>query len=84
MKMTSWPVVLPVETVCRRQITTNIKQIRSVPLFAAFSRYGIEQVEIRGEALINKENFRNTISNWRNNNSRPLPIPVMRRLVHSG
>jgi DNA ligase (NAD+) len=39
------------------EITTNIKQIRSVPLSAAFSRYGIEQVEIRGEALINKENF---------------------------
>jgi DNA ligase (NAD+) len=40
------------------EITTNIKQIRSVPLSAAFSRYGIEQVEIRGEAMINKENFR--------------------------
>ena len=40
------------------EITTNIKQIRSVPLSAAFSRYGIEQVEIRGEALINKENFK--------------------------
>jgi DNA ligase (NAD+) len=40
------------------EITTNIKQIRSVPLSAAFSRYGIEQVEIRGEAMINKDNFR--------------------------
>jgi DNA ligase (NAD+) len=40
------------------EITPNIKQIRSVPLSAAFSRYGIEQVEIRGEAMINKENFR--------------------------
>ncbi len=40
------------------EITTNIKQIRSVPLSAAFSKYGIEQVEIRGEALINKENFK--------------------------
>jgi DNA ligase (NAD+) len=40
------------------EITTNIKQIRSVPLSAAFSHYGIEQVEIRGEALINKENFK--------------------------
>jgi DNA ligase (NAD+) len=40
------------------EITTNIKQIRSVPLSAAFSRYGIEQVEIRGEAMINKENFK--------------------------
>src|ERR1700676_3418035 len=40
------------------EITTNIKQIRSVPLSAAFSRYGIDQVEIRGEAMINKDNFK--------------------------
>src|SRR5665213_389763 len=39
-------------------ITGNIKQIRSVPLSAAFSGYGIEQVEIRGEVLMNKENFK--------------------------
>ncbi len=39
-------------------ITINIKQIRSVPLSAAFSDYGIEQVEIRGEVLMNKENFK--------------------------
>jgi DNA ligase (NAD+) len=40
------------------EVTTNIKQIRSVPLSAAFSRYGLEQVEIRGEVLMNKENFK--------------------------
>lgn len=40
------------------EITTNIKQIRSLPLSARFSDYGIEQIEIRGEVLINKENFR--------------------------
>jgi DNA ligase (NAD+) len=40
------------------EITTNIRQIRSVPLSAAFSRYGIDQVEIRGEVLMNKENFK--------------------------
>lgn len=40
------------------EITTNVKQIRSLPLSAAFSKYGIEQVEIRGEVLINKEHFR--------------------------
>jgi DNA ligase (NAD+) len=40
------------------EVTTNIRQIRSVPLSAAFSKYGIEQVEIRGEVLINKENFK--------------------------
>lgn len=39
-------------------ITPNIKQIRSVPLSAKFSEYGIEQVEIRGEVLMNKTNFK--------------------------
>ena len=38
-------------------ITTNLKQIRSVPLQADFSKYGIEQIEIRGEVLMNKKNF---------------------------
>ncbi|MBS1732366.1 MAG: NAD-dependent DNA ligase LigA [Bacteroidetes bacterium] len=39
-------------------ITPNIKLIRSVPLSAAFSRYGIRQIEIRGEVLMNKYNFK--------------------------
>lgn len=39
-------------------ITPNIQQIRSVPLSAKFSEYGIEQVEIRGEVLMNKNNFK--------------------------
>lgn len=38
-------------------ITTNIKQIRSIPLSAKFSTYGIQQIEVRGEVLINKKNF---------------------------
>ena len=38
-------------------ITPNIKQIKSVPLSAAFSNYGIQQIEIRGEVLLNKNNF---------------------------
>jgi len=38
-------------------ITPNIKQIRSVPLSASFSTYGIQQVELRGEVLLNKHNF---------------------------
>jgi DNA ligase (NAD+) len=41
------------------EITTNIKQIRSIPLSAKFSEYGLQQVEIRGEVLINKSNFAN-------------------------
>ncbi len=40
------------------EITLNIKQIRSVPLSAKFSKYGIEQIEIRGEVLMNKKNFK--------------------------
>ncbi|KAA9042086.1 NAD-dependent DNA ligase LigA [Ginsengibacter hankyongi] len=39
-------------------ITVNIKQIGSVPLSAKFSDYGIELIEIRGEVLMTKENFR--------------------------
>jgi DNA ligase (NAD+) len=39
------------------EITTNIKQIRSLPLSAKFSDYGLQLAEIRGEVLINKDNF---------------------------
>lgn len=40
------------------EITNNIRQIRTIPLSAAFSKYGLQQVEIRGEVLINKANFK--------------------------
>lgn len=40
------------------EITINTKKIKSVPLSATFSTYEIEQVEIRGEVLINKNNFK--------------------------
>ena len=40
------------------EVTANVKQIRSIPLSAKFSYYGIQQAEIRGEVLINKDNFR--------------------------
>lgn len=39
-------------------ITTNIKQIRSVPLSAKFSDYNIQQIEIRGEVLMSKKAFK--------------------------
>jgi DNA ligase (NAD+) len=32
--------------------------LRSIPISAKFSSYGIGKIEIRGEALINKESFR--------------------------
>lgn len=40
------------------EITNNIKTLRSVPLKAKFSKYGVNKIEIRGEALINKESFK--------------------------
>ena len=40
------------------EVTINIRQIRSIPLSARFSKYGIQQIEIRGEILINKNNFK--------------------------
>ncbi|MBN9484735.1 MAG: DNA ligase (NAD(+)) LigA [Bacteroidetes bacterium 43-93] len=39
------------------EVTINIKQIRSIPLSAAFEKSGIAQVEIRGEVVIHKEVF---------------------------
>lgn len=39
------------------EVTNNIRQIHSVPITAPFAAYGIQQAEIRGEVLINKENF---------------------------
>ncbi len=38
-------------------VTINIKQIRSIPLAAAFEKAGLDQVEIRGEVVIHKEVF---------------------------
>jgi DNA ligase (NAD+) len=40
------------------EITTNIKQIKSIPLSAKFSNYGLDTIEVRGEVLINKTNFK--------------------------
>lgn len=40
------------------EITSNIKQIKSIPLSAKFSNYNLQQVELRGEVLINKNNFK--------------------------
>ena len=56
-------------------ITTNIKQIGSVPLSANFSRYGIEKIEIRGEVLMTKENFRKYNITLAEEGSSPLANP---------
>ena len=39
------------------EITINIRQIKSIPLSAAFLKYGVQQVEIRGECVIHKDVF---------------------------
>jgi len=40
------------------EITTNIKQIHSIPLSAKFSDYNIQLAEIRGEVLMSKKSFK--------------------------
>ena len=39
-------------------ITINSKQIKSIPLSATFSEFGVQQIEIRGEVLMTKNNFK--------------------------
>jgi DNA ligase (NAD+) len=39
------------------EITNNIRMMRTVPLKANFSQYGIAKAELRGEALIRKDVF---------------------------
>lgn len=39
------------------EITANIRTLRSIPLQAGFSRYGIAKAELRGEAIIRKDVF---------------------------
>ena len=40
------------------EITNNARVIRSIPLKAEFEKYGIHQVELRGEVLIRKSRFK--------------------------
>jgi DNA ligase (NAD+) len=56
-------------------ITTNIKQIRSVPLSAKISEYGLQQVEIRGEVLLTKDNFKKYNDKLIEQNLAPLANP---------
>ncbi len=39
-------------------ITPNLRTIKSIPLVANFSKYGIHKIEIRGEVLIRKDVFK--------------------------
>jgi DNA ligase (NAD+) len=57
------------------EITTNIRQIRSVPLSAKFSDYGIQQIEIRGEVLLTKKHFKAFNEKLAEQNLPPLANP---------
>ncbi|MBM3444882.1 MAG: NAD-dependent DNA ligase LigA [Bacteroidetes bacterium] len=57
------------------EITLNLKQIKSLPLTAPFSAYGIKQAEIRGEVLMNKHNFIRFNEQMAEHNLPPLANP---------
>ena len=57
------------------EITTSLKQIHSLPLSAEFSTLGIRQIEIRGEVLMNKENFKRYNEQLAEQNLPPLANP---------
>jgi DNA ligase (NAD+) len=56
-------------------ITPNIRQVKTVPLSAAFSTYGIEMIEIRGEVLMNKNSFKKYNDQLLEQNLAPLANP---------
>jgi DNA ligase (NAD+) len=56
-------------------ITINIRQIGSIPLSAKFSSYGIQKIEIRGEVLLNKENFKKFNQSLADEGLSPLANP---------
>ncbi|HNF71784.1 MAG TPA: NAD-dependent DNA ligase LigA, partial [Chitinophagaceae bacterium] len=79
-------------------ITTNIKQIRSIPLQTALGQWGIRQLEIRGEVMLTKKAFKqyneklqaeglSALANPRNAASGSLrlkdPKEVARRSLHA-
>lgn len=57
------------------EITVNIRQIRSIPLTASFSAYGLQQIELRGEVLINKNTFKKLNEQRTGENLPPLANP---------
>ncbi len=57
------------------EITQNSKQIRSIPLSAAFSKYGISQIEARGEVLMSKKSFKKYNDDLAEQNLPPLANP---------
>lgn len=57
------------------EITTNIRQIGSVPLSAKFSQFGIRLIEIRGEVLMNKNIFKKQNEQLATQNLAPFANP---------
>lgn len=57
------------------EITNNIKQIRSIPLSASFSDFGITQIEIRGEVIMSKASFEQYNRLLTSRNLSPLANP---------
>jgi DNA ligase (NAD+) len=53
------------------EITNNIRAMKTVPLTANFSKYGIVKAELRGEALIRKDIFEK-VNKLRESNGQPL------------
>lgn len=56
-------------------VTTNMKQLRSLPLSAKFSDYGISKIEIRGEVLMTKGSFKKYNDMLAEQNLPPLANP---------
>jgi DNA ligase (NAD+) len=56
-------------------VTINIRQIYSLPLSAPFSDYGIQQIEIRGEVMMSKKNFKKYNERLAEQNLPPLANP---------
>jgi DNA ligase (NAD+) len=52
-------------------ITNNAKAIKAIPLSAPFSQHGIHTCELRGEAIIRKDNF-HKINHQRQEDGQPL------------
>jgi DNA ligase (NAD+) len=57
------------------EVTVNLKQIRSIPLFAPFSQHGIQQIEIRGEVMMSKKSFKKYNDQLAEQNLPPLANP---------
>lgn len=57
------------------EITTNVKQIKSIPLSAGFATAGVQQIEIRGEVVIHKNTFAELNKQRANEGQAPLANP---------